>query len=415
MKKRRVMALLLSGLVATTVAFSAQDLTDAVRAGDLARVKVLIEKDPQLVKVKNPSGQTILFGALSSRRLEIAEYLIATGADVNEQDGFYLRPLHIACRGVGSIEFVRLLVEKGADVNAVAKYQGTPLDLAEDAGDPVVIQYLKSKGAQDTPLDLQVVTLTEGVHRIAYPWGMRNNLVVFSGADGSLIIDTGFRKRAVPAIRKIIGGFSKGEIRYVINTHPHGDHVAGNAIVPETQVITKRNLDSGNFQAILSKTTQPLRGRAGRELPAPHTMVFNGEKIQIVSYPGVHSPDDLLVYFPKSNVLCMGDLLLSQSCPAVQNATAYMEFLDKVLDIFPPQTIFVSGHGRDLTFDELKIYRAALAEMAAIVKKHRDAGKSVEDMIKEDILKAYKPAYSQLDWLGPDSWIVTAAQSGSLK
>jgi hypothetical protein len=36
-------------------------------------------------------------------------------------------------------------------------------------------------------------------------------------------------------------------------------------------------------------------------------------------------------------------------------------------------------------------------------------------MIKEDILKAYKPAYSQLDWLGPDSWIVTVAQSGSLK
>jgi ankyrin repeat protein len=129
------MALLLSGLVATTVAFSAQDLTDAVRAGDLARVKVLIEKDPQLVKVKSPSGQTILFGALASRRLEIAEYLIARGADVNEQDGFYLRPLHIACRGIGSIEFVRLLVEKGADVNAVAKYQGTPLDLAEDAGD----------------------------------------------------------------------------------------------------------------------------------------------------------------------------------------------------------------------------------------------------------------------------------------
>jgi len=114
----------------------------------------------------------------------------------------------------------------------------------------------------------------------------------------------------------------------------------------------------------------------------------------------------------------MGDLLLSQSCPAVQDVAGYMAFLDKVLDVFPAGTTFVSGHGKDLKADGLRKYRDDLVGMIDVVRKGYAAGRSAEDMLRDDVLKSYKAEYSFLDWIGPDSWlqrIVDGLRSGALK
>ena len=415
---RLVMALA-AAVVLAAGSVPAAEIHDAARSGDSSKVKALVEKDPGLASARNPNGQTPLFDAVMGRHPEIAEYLISKGADVNAENNFHMTVLHVACRGGFPLEIIRLLVEKGADVNAAAKYMGRPLDLANESGDTAILQYLTSKGAQFTPLDFDTFPLADRVHRIAYPWGMRNNLVVSAGPDGILVVDTGFNKRALDAIRKTIGGFAKGDIKYVVNTHSNWDHVAGNALAPsEAAVIGYRSLDSGDLKDVAARTEKPLSGPSGRTLPAPYIMRFNGEEIAFIPYPGLHSQDDILIHFTTSGVVCMGDLLLSQSCPAIDNVAGYMELLDKVIDVFPAATRFVSGHGRDLTLEELKRYRDALAEMIGMVKKNHAAGKTADDMIRADILKAYKPDYSQLDWLGPDTWIVSVVrslQSGSLK
>jgi hypothetical protein len=95
-----------------------------------------------------------------------------------------------------------------------------------------------------------------------------------------------------------------------------------------------------------------------------------------------------------------------------------MEFLDKVLGVFPDGTIFMSGHGKDLTAHGLRKYRDDLRAMIAIVRKKFDAGKTAEEMIREDVLKSFKPRYSLLEWLGPDTWIwqvYRSLKSGALK
>ena len=406
-------------LTAFSAALYSQELLEAVKAGDLAKVRALVERDPGIVNAKNPGGQTILFAAVSFGRLEIADYLVSQGADVNVRMSFHLTPLHVACLRNAPLALVRLLAEKGADVNAVAEYSGRPLDLALDSGNDALIEYLRSKGATSTPLVFETHRLAAMVHRVAYPWGMRNNIAVFSGPDGLLLVDSGFSKHGVDALRKTIGGLAKGEIRFIINTHPHGDHVDGNGIAPAgAKILNSENLDSPDLKGLISRSDRPLKGRAGRELAAPYIMRFNGENIQIFKNPGLHSPYDILVYFPKSKVVCMGDLLLSQSCPAVQDVGGYMAFLDRVLDVFPAGTTFVSGHGKDLTADGLRKYREDLAGMIAVVRKGHAAGSSAEDMLRDDLLKGYKAEYSLLDWIGPDSWlqrIVEGLRSGALK
>jgi len=417
--RTRKSPILIVCLVAFSAALFSQGLFEAVKTGDLAKVKALIEKEPGIVNAKNPGGQTILFAAVSLGQIEISEYLISKGAEVNETSNFYLTPMHVACMRNVPLGIVRLLAEKGADVNAAAKYQGKPLDLALDTENSALIDYLKSKGASSTPLVFETYRLASKVHRVAYPWGMRNNIVVFSGPDGILLVDSGFSKHGVKTLRETIGGLAKGEIRYIINTHLHGDHVDGNGIGgTDTKVINSQSLAKPDFKGMIARIGRPLRGREGQELAAPYAMRFNRQDIQIIPNPGLHSQDDLLVYFPKSKVVCMGDLLLSQNCPAVQDVAGYISFLDKVIDVFPAGTTFVSGHGKDLNNNGLRKYRDDLARMIAIVRKNFAPGKSAEDMVREDVLKAYKAEYSFLDWIGPDSWlqrIVDGLRSGGLK
>ena len=268
-----------------------------------------------------------------------------------------------------------------------------------------------SKGAVPTPLEFETVKLAAGLHRLAYPWGMRNNLVVSTGPDGALVVDTGFSARALDTIRKIVAGFGRRGIRYVINTHSDWDHVAGNALAPAAEaVIGLGQLEALARQGLMRRSDRERRGPGGKSLPAPYLWTFNGEELELFPCPGLHSDADILIHFPKAGVLCMGDLLLSQSCPAIGDAAGYLELLDKVLDVFPPRTTFVSGHGGDLNADGLKKYRADMAEMAQMVKKEFAAGRTEEEMIRADLLKAFKAQYSHLDWLGPDSWIRTVVR-----
>ncbi len=394
-----------------TAAAGAQELLEAIKAGDLDKVKLIVERDPAVVNIPDPNGETIVFGAIASGRTEIAAYIISQGADVNRLNNFHMTPLHLACRRGLPIEMVRLLVEQGADVNAVSKYQGRPLDMAYERRDGPVIDYLISKGATATPLEFETFKLAEGLHRLTYPWGMRNNLVVSTGPDGALIIDTGFSARAIDTVRKIVDGFGGPGIRYVINSHAHWDHMAGNALAPsEGAVIGSGNIDGFVRQGLLIRSDRGRQGPEGKSLPPPYLLAWNGEEIEVIPCPGLHSEADILIHFPKAGVLYMGDLLLSQSCPAVDDAAAYLELLDKVLDVFPARTTFVSGHGRDLRSAELRTYRTDMAAMADRVRKGYADGRTADDMVRADLLKTYKTDYSHLDWLGPDSWIRTVVR-----
>jgi len=170
----------------------------------------------------------------------------------------------------GSVELVKLLIEKGVDVNTASKYGGQPLDIAYENGNNQIIEYLKSKGAQYTSLDFETKILSKDLLRITFPWGMRNNIIAFRGEEGLIIIDAGFSKRAVDAIKKTITEFDKGDIRYVINSHSHWDHIAGNSGLVSTDdaVIGLKMIIDDSLQQIISKCDKPMVGRSGLTLPS---------------------------------------------------------------------------------------------------------------------------------------------------
>jgi glyoxylase-like metal-dependent hydrolase (beta-lactamase superfamily II) len=362
---------------------SKQNVFQAASTGNLARLRALVDADPKLVDARNPGGLTALHAA--------ALY--------------------------GQSATAALLLERGADPNAVARHAGTPLDVAHEAGQAEIAAWLESRGASFTPVRFDVAALSPSIHRVAFPWGMRNNVVVLSSAEGAVVVDTGFSTRAVPELKALVASWSTGGIRYVVNTHAHGDHVAGNALAPPGAVVTASALGGASGLEV-ARDPEPLRGRSGRTLPAPWTLRVGSREVKLLHRPGLHSDADLMVYFPSESVVAMGDLLLSESVPATADLRGYLAFLDDVLDVFPEGTTFVSGHGRDLDAAGLRAYRADLVAMIELVRTSLTAGRTAEQMVQDDVLAPYEARYSLLEFLTPDALIprvVTAVQQGTLK
>jgi len=364
---------------------STQNIFQASSTGNLGRVRALVEADAKLVSARNPNGFTALHAAALYGQRLTADYLLG----------------------------------KGADPNVVARHSGTPLDVAYEAGQTEFVAWLQARGARFTPLTFDIAEVAPSIRRVAFPWGMMNNIVVFSGADGAVVIDTGFSTRAIPDLRRLISGWSASGVKYVVNTHAHGDHVAGNGLAPAPEtVITAATLAAGHPGLSVTREAEPLKGRSGRTLPAPYAWRVGGSDITLIPRPGLHSDADLIVYFPAERVVDLGDLLLSESVPAAQDIAGYLAFLDDVLDVFPEDATFISGHGRDLDAAGVRAYRDALKAMVEIIRTNVAAGKTAEQMVNDDVLKAYKAKYSLLEFLSPDTLIprvVTALQQKKLQ
>jgi glyoxylase-like metal-dependent hydrolase (beta-lactamase superfamily II) len=434
-------------LLASVVPGSAQDIGEAAGEGDLATVKMLVKKTPELVNVKDETGRTPLHWACRGVHMEVLQYLIENGADVNARDENSVTPLHsLSYRGES--QAMELLIRKGADVEATddgglvpllyAAYGGhevaaailikngakvnardntglTAVDLAEDQGHVKLARYLIANGGELTPVaDPEVTELADDVHKITFCYQQCTNMLLLTGPEGVLLIDTGYRRTA-DKLKTAIDNISKGKKILIINTHPHQDHTGGNAIAgDEKDIISSTNLEHMVSRGILEKGKGPLKGASGTKYGGYFSMHFNDQEIRLIPLPGTHTDDDMIVLLVDSGIVHMGDLLISQSFPSLTRGAkvvGYMDILDKVVDVFDDETIFVGGHGRDLTKELFVEYRDILRETIEIVTKGMKAGKSAKQMQQDGILEDYAAYNTFISELSTEYWIEAVCKS----
>ncbi len=119
--------LLIASLLAAQGLY-AGEIQDAVKQGDVAKVKSLAEADPKLLQ-SEPGSWTLLHEAARNGRKEVAEFLIASKVNIDAKDKDAWTPLHVAAQW-GQKDMVKLLLDKDARVNAHAKDGTTPLHVA---------------------------------------------------------------------------------------------------------------------------------------------------------------------------------------------------------------------------------------------------------------------------------------------
>ena len=262
------------------------------------------------------------------------------------------------------------------------------------------------ENAESQETTASVIKLTKNISRITLQFGLRPNSAALTGPDGVLLVDTGHRDVA-DQLLSVVNDLGSGAIKYIINTHHHGDHAGGNAIVGKSaEIINLNNLSQFVSKGIISQGKEELKGKAGKSFGKFYVMSFNGEQIKLIPYPGVHSSSDIIIYFSSSGVAHMGDLLLTQSFPAVgPNVQKYMEFLEKIIDFFPSDTKYIGGHGRDYAMNDLKEYQKMLLTTIEIVRKEMKKGESVEETKSAKVLERWKDWGVYLEFLNTDYWI----------
>jgi len=233
-------------------------------------------------------------------------------------------------------------------------------------------------------LELQTVKVADGLY-VLMGGPAQGNIAVSVGNDGVLLVDTMYgqmHEKIVAAIRAL----TPQPIRYVVNTHLHGDHTGGNAAMAKLGAV------------IISHENMRKRMAGARNAPAAGalplltysdrmTLHFNGEEIEIYHPAPAHTDGDSIIYFRKANVVHVGDIPASLRYPniGVDDGGAVdgmMAAARQLMTIVKPDTKIIPGHlGPIVGFTEvqqqLTMFAAVRDRIAAAIK----AGKTEAEVI----------------------------------
>lgn len=252
--------------------------------------------------------------------------------------------------------------------------------------------------------------------------GAGGNIGVSVGNDGILIIDDQFAPLA-DKIRAALKGLGDGKLRFVLNTHWHGDHTGGNASFGKEATIVAHD----NVRKRLG-AEQTVRGEKVPASPAEALPVitfgdsvsihFNGEEIKALHIPHAHTDGDSAIYFTRNKVVHLGDTFFVDRFPFVDlesggSVPGLIAGIEKVIAETPADYKIIPGHGPLSTLDDLKRYHRMLVETTGIVRKKIEAGKTVEEIRAEGLPEQWKSWGG--GFINQDAWITFIHQSYTQK
>ena len=230
--------------------------------------------------------------------------------------------------------------------------------------------------------------------------GAGGNITVAVGADGIIMVDSQFAPMH-DKIKAAIEAVSKQPIRYVVNTHFHGDHVGGDgafrkdgATVVAQENVPKRLL-AGTTNGLTGAKTPPLPADAVPDKPykTSTTVKVKGVTAQVGHPHNAHTDGDSYVWFKEANVLATGDIVSrGNRFPNIDfanggNIKGMIAGVDRYIKMTNDQTKIVPGHGPLTTKADLVAYRQMLVtardRVAALIKQ----GKSEKEAVAANPLK----------------------------
>lgn len=225
------------------------------------------------------------------------------------------------------------------------------------------------------------------------------NVVAFDGSDGLLLIDAGYEQTAAQ-LHDTIHRLFKKEVSKLVNTHLHADHTGGNLEFGKTATIiahpsVRHWLSSERKQGDRILPPYPDYALPSILVEDRFEMVFNGQPINLLHLEGGHTRGDIIVYFPESAVLVLGDLLFAGSFPFIDtiqggNPVKFIQHLEWISRNFPDNVQLVGGHGPVLKMNEFREYFHAISESMEIIRFARQRGMTAEQIKRERLLEKWE-------------------------
>jgi cyclase len=256
--------------------------------------------------------------------------------------------------------------------------------------------------------------------------GAGGNIAASVGEDGIVIVDDQFAPLAEKIQAALKGlGITDKPVRFVINTHYHSDHTGGNEPFSNagTTVIAQDNVrkrlesgsTAGNGGSIKSES-KPAPKAALPVITFDHdvTVHLNGEDIRALHFPAGHTDGDSIIFFPKNNVVHMGDDFVRYGFPFIDvnsggSVQGMISAMEKAMAMLPADVKVIPGHGALSNLDDVRAFVKMLKETSAVVQKAIDQHKTLEQMKQAKILAPWDKFSG--DFINSDAFIETLYNS----
>ncbi len=285
----------------------------------------------------------------------------------------------------------------------------------------IALAETRTHGQDYSKVEIKATKVAGNVYMLE---GSGGNIGVSVGPDGILIVDDQFAPLAdkIKAALKTLGD---GKLKFVLNTHWHGDHTGGNAVFgPEAPIIAhdnvRKRLATEQKSEFWKRTTpaSPKEALPVITFDQSLSVHFNGEEIRVIHFPQGHTDGDSVIFFTGSNVVHMGDDFFAARFPFVDlesggTVQGLAKNIGDIITKLPAGVKLIPGHGPISTVDDLKAYHRMLQETTGIVSKKMGAGKTLTEIKAEGLPEEWKSWGS--GFIKTDVWIETVHRSLSKK
>ena len=257
-------------------------------------------------------------------------------------------------------------------------------------------------------VQIDVVHVRGGVYMLV---GAGGNTTIQVGNEGVIVIDTQFAPLSTK-ILNAIKSITDRPIRYVVNTHVHGDHVGGNEAIAKAGRTRAGGNVVGDIGSAATDTARILAHEnvlnrmvkaTGQNAVAQGAwptetfftrkkeMLFNDEGVQFIHQPAAHTDGDIVVFFRRTDVIATGDLFTTVMYPFIDEASGgtingYINALNAILDITIPSnvneggTMVIPGHGRLSDEQDVIEYRDMTTIVRDRIREYAKRGMTLEQV-----------------------------------
>src|SRR5215469_15506437 len=258
--------------------------------------------------------------------------------------------------------------------------------------------------AQDRDFSKVEIKVSKVAGNVYMLQGAGGNIGASVGEDGIVVVDDQYAPLA-DKIQEALKGITDKPVRFIINTHYHPDHTGGNEYFQKQAPIiahdnVRKRLESGGVGGNGGAIHMELKPAAKGALPIitfDHdvTVHLNGEDIRALYFPAGHTDGDSIIFFPKSNVVHMGDDFVTYGFPFIDvdaggSINGMIDGVEKVIGQVPADVKIIPGHGPISSVTDVRAYLEMLKGTRETVARAIHGGQTLDQMQEARLLEPLK-------------------------